>query len=67
MMMASAENSECQIQWIFKPFIHIYLFKAATGSSFLSQAAVSRLCSDFSCCRAWAVGHLGSIVAVSGL
>ena len=43
MMMASTENSECQIHRIFTNFTHIYLFMAATGSSFLSQVAVSRL------------------------
>ena len=59
--------------YIFLKCVYLFIFGCA-GSSLLLELVSSceewgllSICGGFSCCRAWAPGHVGSVVVASGL
>ena len=56
-----------QLSYLFYIFIFGFAGSSLLGRAFSSCGVQASHCGGFSCCRAWALGHKGSVVAVHGL
>ena len=53
--------------WVFVAVCVLSLVKTSSGCSLVMMLAWASHCSNFSCCRAKALGHVGSVVATHRL